>query len=301
MKAVVMVGYGDVDKLELADVEEPEPGPREIKVKVCAAGINPVDCMLRRGELQSRMPLELPAILGRDVAGEVVEVGWQVTNFRKGDRVMGLVQQAYAEYVVGSVDAWAKLPDGMDLLSAGALPLVGLTGAQLAEEGVDPKRGDVVLVTGAVGAVGRVAVFTAKQRGARVIAGVRATQRREAEALGVDDVVALDDERDIERLPALDAIADTVDGSTVRRLFRKVKSGGVVGSVLGEPVEAKERGLRVRSIRAHLDPKRLEQLGQCVAEGALRIPIERTFPLTQARDAQHLAEEHGVGKVLLTP
>lgn len=301
MKAVVLTGYGDVEKLEYREVETPAPGPRQLKVKVAGASVNPVDWKIRRGDMRSMLPLHLPTILGRDVAGEVVGVGADVVEFAVGDRVMGLVEHGYAEYVVAGVDAFAKLPPEIETDQAGALPLVGLTGSQLVEEAVDARGGDKVLVTGAVGSVGRVAVFAAKQRGAQVIAGVRASQRSEAEKLEVDDVIAVDDPDELARVPLLDAIADTINGKVVASLLDKVRPGGVVGTVLNPPAGAVEQGLRVHAMLAHPDPERLAKLGQAVVKGELVLPISRRFPLRDAAVAQELAEGGGIGKLLLVP
>src|SRR4051812_26656799 len=215
MKAVLLTGYGDTDKLELAQVPEPRPGPGEVKVHVAGSSVNPVDYKIRRGDLRHAMTLELPAILGRDAAGEVVEVGPGVKALEVGDRVMGLVQHGYAELVVAPEESFAKLPPEIETAEAAVLPLVGLTGAQLIEEAVAPKPDDLVLITGALGSVGRVAVFAAKRLGARVIAGVRKSQFAQAELLDADIVIALDDPRDVLGLPPLDGIADTVDGKVL--------------------------------------------------------------------------------------
>ncbi|RKI00272.1 NADP-dependent oxidoreductase [Corallococcus sp. AB038B] len=299
MKAVVLKGYGDVDVLAVQEMPEPKVGPGEVKVRVTAAGINPVDWKIRRGDMKGRMDLKFPTILGRDVAGEVVEVGTGVESFEPGDRVMGLVNAGYAETVVAPTEAWAKVPDNLDLRDAAALPLVTLTGTQLIEEHVRPSQGETVLVTGALGAVGRSAVFAARARGAKIWAGVRKTQVEEARKLGVDGVVALDDPKDVAKLPTLDAVADTVGGEAVAAVLDKVKHGGTVGSVLGEPKGAKEKGLVVRSFMAHPDARRLEQIAVSAAKGDLVIPISRTFKLDDAREAQKVAEQGGVGKVLL--
>jgi NADPH:quinone reductase-like Zn-dependent oxidoreductase len=300
MKAILLTAYGDVDRLQLRDVAEPTAGPNEIKVRMAGASINPIDWKLRSGAYHAYMPLQLPAILGRDASGTVVAVGPGVTGFAVGARVLGRVNATYAELVVGPTEAWTALPAGMDLVDAGAYPLVLLTGAQLIEDAIQPRRGAEVLVTGATGSTGRVAVFTAKAAGARVLAGVRGKHRGEAAALGADQVVALDDEADLARLPALDAIADTVGGETTQRLLGKLKAGGAVGSVVGEPKGARERGLVVRAIMAHADSRRLAQLAGAVAEGKLAIPIVRRFPLAEAGQAQKLAESGAGGKVLLT-
>lgn len=299
MKAIVLTAYGDVDKLEPRDLPEPVTGPGEIKVRVAGASINPVDYKLRSGALKAMMPLDLPTVLGRDASGTVVEVGAGVTRFKVGDRVLGLVMGAYAERVVAREDAWATVPAALNLPDAGALPLVLLTGAQLIEEALAPRAGDVVLVTGAVGAVGRAAVYVAKARGARVWAGVRRDRLAEASRLGADGVVALDDPAAVDRLPMLDGIADTVGGETLDGLLGKVRKGGTVASVVGEPAGAAARGLVARAMWAHPDAARLEALTHAVAEGKLVIPIERRLPLADAREAQRLAEHHAGGKILL--
>ena len=300
MKAIVLTGYGDVDRLEMREVPEPRAAAGELKVRMSASSVNAVDWKIRRGDMKAWMPVDFPHILGRDTSGEVVEVGSQGTGFKVGDRVLGLVRQAYAEYVTAPLDAWALLPAKLDLKDAAALPVVGLTGAQLIEEAVRPRRNDLLLVTGAVGSVGRAALHAATKLGARVIAGVRKGQVPEAAKLGVEGVVALDDPAMVDRIPLLDSIADTVGGETVSRLLPRVKRGGTIGSVLGEPSGAKERGLVVRAIQTHADSKRLAALAQAVVAGELVIPIGGRFPLSNAREAHRLAERGGTGKVLLT-
>jgi NADPH:quinone reductase-like Zn-dependent oxidoreductase len=297
MRAVLLTGYGGVDKLGLRDVPEPVAGPGELKVRMTATSVNPIDLKLRSGALRQWAPLELPAILGRDASGEVVAAGTG-SSFQVGAKVLGLVNRAYAEYVVDKEEAWADLPASLDPVDAAALPLVVLTGTQLIEEAVRPRPGDVVLITGAVGNVGRAAVFAARARGAEVVAGVRRRQKEEASKLSVD-VVALDDDAELERLPQVDAIADTVGGETIRKLLGKVKAGGTIGSVLGEPPGAKERGLAVRAHQVHPDSRRLAALAQTVAAGEFAIPIAKRLPLSQIREAHALAEKGAGGKIVL--
>lgn len=300
MKAVVLIAYGDVDQLELREVPDPKVEAGQIKVRMAGASINPVDWKQRSGAIAKYMSLDLPAILGRDASGEVVEVGPGVTTFKVGDRVLGRVGRSYAELVAGPVEDWAEIPSKMDLVDAGALPLILLTGAQLVEETVNVAKGDLLLVTGATGSVGRAAVFAAKARGAKVYAGVRHKHKAEAAKLGADFVVALDDDRELADIPRLDAIADTVGGDTIQKLYAKVKPGGTVGGVVGEPAGARERGLVARGMLTHSDPKRLAELAQAVADGKLVIPIAKRFPLAQAGAAQKFAEAGAGGKVVLT-
>ncbi|HEY6458573.1 MAG TPA: NADP-dependent oxidoreductase, partial [Polyangiaceae bacterium] len=285
MKAVVLSGYGDANELQLRDVPDAHAGRDGIAVRMAGASINPIDWKMRSGAAKARFPVTFPAILGRDVSGEVVEVGADVDGFAKGDRVMGLVWAAYAELVAAPVASWAKVPRGLDLADAGALPLALLTGGQLAEDAVNASAGDTVLVTGATGSVGRAAVYGAKKRGARVWAGVRKAHRAEAEGLEADGVVALDDDADLARLPVLSAIADTVGGETTQKLLARLKPGGVVGSVVGEPAGAKDRGFVVRAFMARPDSAMLARYGEAVAAGQLSVPIAKRLPLAQAAEA----------------
>ena len=303
MQAIVLSEYGGPNQLELKDCPEPEPGAGQIKVRVASAGVNPVDCKLRSGSLQKMMPLELPTILGRDAAGEVVRVGAGVTEFKEGDHVLGLVNGGYAQFVVAGTEAWARIPDGLSPQDAGVLPLVLLTGDQLAEATLGPSAGAglTVLVTGALGAVGRVAAWGIRQRGARVLAGVRSQQVDEARSLDVDDAIALDDADAIARLPPLDCVADTVGGETLQKLLPKIRASGTLGSVLGEPKGARAHGLLVSAIMSHPDSQHLARLAGAVAAGSLKVPIEKRFPLVEAPAAHALAEQGGVGKLVLMP
>jgi NADPH:quinone reductase-like Zn-dependent oxidoreductase len=298
MRAAVLTGYGDVDKLEIREVSEPEPGPGEVKVRVAGSSINPIDLGMRSGRLHARFPATFPAVLGRDASGEVVAVGSGVAALRVGTRVVALANHAHADYVVASEPLWAEVPPALDLVDAAALPLVTLTGSQLVDEVVMPKPGDVVLVTGALGSVGRTAVYAATARGAKVIAGVRRQRKAEAAKLDVFDVIALDDERELERMPKVDAIAHAMAG-TLEKLLGKVKPGGTIGSVTGEPPGAREMGLVVRAHVVHPDSKRLAELARAAAAGRLSIPIAARMPLTQIREAHAMAERGAEGKVVL--
>jgi NADPH:quinone reductase-like Zn-dependent oxidoreductase len=273
----------------------------EVLVKTIAVSINPIDWKLRSGAMRDWRPLSFPAILGRDLSGEVVELGEGVTGLQIGERVFGLVNRSYAEFVVCKPEDLARIPEGLDPIDAAALPLVLLTGTQVIEVGIRPEPGQVVLVTGAIGGVGRTAVYVAKQHGAYVIAGVRSSQRIEAENLGADRVIALDDLKEVDALPELDAIADMVGHETIDRLLPHIRKNGVLASVVGAPASSAGRDLRVAPILVKPDSARLEELGREVARGAFSIPIGGKFTLSQIREAQQLAEAGGIGKIVLTP
>lgn len=270
-------------------------------VKTVAASINPIDLKLRRGDAKDRMPLKFPAILGRDLSGDVAALGTGATGFKVGEKVFGLVNRSYAEYVVCKPEELARIPENLDPVDAAALPLVLLTGSQVIEVGVRPASGETVLVTGALGGVGRTAVYVARKHGAHVIAGVRGIQRKEAESLGADAVVALDDEGEIAGLPELDAVADMVGGETIGRILPHIKKNGVLASVLGKPQSAEGRDVRVVPVFAQPNSARLAELGTDAARGLFSIPVEKKLKLSQIREAQQLAEKGGKGKIILTP
>jgi NADPH:quinone reductase-like Zn-dependent oxidoreductase len=302
MKAIVLTGYGDVDQLELREMPDPRADRNTLLVRVAGASVNPIDWKIRSGAAKNLFPVEFPAILGRDASGEVIAVGDGVTAFKAGDQVLGFVRGAYAEQVAAPVESWAAIPAGLDVADAGALPLVLLTGAQLIERAVDPPDGAAVLVTGALGSVGRTALHAAKLRGARVWAGVRASQRNEASNLSVDGIVVLDDPSSVQSAPIFDAVADTVGGEAIRKLYDKLKPRGTIGSVVGEPPGAKERGFAVHGFMSQPDSTLLARYVLEVAKGNLVIPIAARFPLAQVREAHVLAErKHPGGKVLLLP
>jgi NADPH:quinone reductase-like Zn-dependent oxidoreductase len=301
MKAVRIHAYGSVDQLHYEDIPTPEPGPDEALAEVAATSVNPIDWKIRSGAAKDRFPVKFPFILGRDVAGTVVKTGVNVRNLKVGQKVMGLVNGSYAEYLTARADHLTVIPNGLELEQAAALPLVVTTGAQLIQH-IGPKRGDVVLVTGALGNVGRSAVYLAKSLGARVIAGVKTAQKQEANSLGADRVAAIDDSSEIAGLPKLDSIADTVDHDVIGKLILKLKSGGVLGSVLGKPKEAEGRDIRVEAFMANPDASLLRQMADAVRDGKLVIPIARKMRLSEAGEAHTLAEKGSLGgKILLIP
>jgi NADPH:quinone reductase-like Zn-dependent oxidoreductase len=244
-------------------------------------------------------PIKFPGLMGVDIAGTVVTVGPAVEGFSRGDQVFAMAADTYAELCVVKAAILAKVPNGLDLIEAAALPLVTTTGNQLISA-AELKAGQTVLVAGAAGSVGRSAVFTAKQSGATVIAAVLRRQMDEAKSVGADQVVATDDDNAIANLPMLDVVADTINGKTAEKLIAKVKLGGVFASVLGAPVNAeKYRAIKVVPVYATPDAKTVQFMAEAVRDGKLVIPIGRKLPLSKAAEAQVAAEKGGIGKVLL--
>ena len=161
MRAVVLYEYGGPEKLKFEnDVPEPQISGDTVLIEATAASVNPIDWKLRSGTRQKDSPLSFPAILGRDVSGVVRAVGANAKHFKPGDRVLALSNATYAELVAVDDADVTHLPDGVDLADAAAIPLISLTGDQLVRIAANVQKGQVVLVTGALGSVGRAAVHT---------------------------------------------------------------------------------------------------------------------------------------------
>jgi NADPH:quinone reductase-like Zn-dependent oxidoreductase len=299
MKAVVVHQYGGPEVLKFEDYPNPIPGSGEVLVRVAATSVNPIDYKRRAGLTKDFYPIKFPGLIGVDIAGTVVKTGPGVEGFSVGDQVFAMADNTYAELCVVKAANLAKVPKGLDLIQAAALPLVTTTGNQLLlATGVN--AGQTVLVVGAAGNVGRSAVFTAKSHGATVIAGVLKRQIDDAKTVGADTFVATDDDSAIANLPPLDAVADTVGGRTAEKLISKVKPGGVYASVVGAPQNATEYpSVKVMTVFSKFDRKTLEFMAEAVRDGKLVIPISLKMPLSEAAEAQAAAEKGGIGKVLL--
>jgi NADPH:quinone reductase-like Zn-dependent oxidoreductase len=302
MKAVVLHEYGPPSNLKYEDFPDPRPGPGEVLVAVRAAGVNPIDWKLRSGAAQKLYPLTFPAILGYDVAGTVRELGEGVKDFAIGDRVFAMTVATYAELCVVKAEELAKIPEGLEMTTAAAVPLVSITGDQLIRKGTVVQPGQTILLTGAVGNVGRCALFAAKEIGAKVIAGVRKSQIEEAKSLGATEAIDLSDDAAIARLGTVDGVADTVGGDIAPKLLAKVKPRGNYGSVLGPPKDAAlHPTVNIRPIISKANAATYIHYGEAIRDKKLSMPIDRIVPLSDAAAAQAAAEKGGVGKIILTP
>ena len=299
MKAVVVHQYGGPEVLKFEEYPDPVPGPGEVLVRVAASSVNPIDYKRRAGLTKDFYPLKFPGLIGVDLSGTVAKIGPGVEDFSVGDQVFAMADNTYAELCVVKADVLAKVPKGLDLIQAAALPLVTTTGNQLLlATGV--KAGQTVLIVGAAGNVGRSAAFTAKARGAIVVAGVLKRQIDDAKNVSADRFVATDDDTAIANLSPLDAVADTVGGRTAKKLIARVKPEGVYASVVGAPQNAAEYpSVKVVKVFSKFDRKTLEFMAEAVRDGKLVIPISQKLPLSEAAEAQATAEKGGVGKILL--
>jgi NADPH:quinone reductase-like Zn-dependent oxidoreductase len=302
MKAVVLHEYGGPEKLRFEDsVTEPQISGSTVLIATSAASVNPIDWKVRSGARQKDFPLSFPAIPGRDVSGVVRAVGANVKHFKAGDRVLALSNATYAEFVAVDDSDVTHLPDGVDLADAAAIPLVALTGDQLVRLATNVQKGQVVLVTGALGSVGRAAVHTAKKIGAKVIAGVRERELDDARSLGVSGVLAIDNDEAIGTFALVDAIADTVGGAVAAKLIAKVKRGGSFGyaSVVPASAAAENPTVKITRVFTKPDPSKVREFADDVRDGKFVLPVGRRMPMRDAAEAHVLGEKGGIGKILL--
>jgi NADPH:quinone reductase-like Zn-dependent oxidoreductase len=309
MRAIRQETLGGPEVLELVDVPRPVPGPTEVLVRVAAAGVNPVDWKTRaRGGVLGQPPFTV----GWDVAGVVEEVGGGVTRFAPGDRVFGMPRfpgeaAAYAEYVTSPSRQLARVPEGLSDAEAAALPLAGLTAWQALVETAGVSEGMRVLVLGAAGGVGHLAVQIAKARGAYVLGTARQAKHGFLADLGADDAIDYTTEDLAERAGTVDVVFDLVGGETAIPVIPALRDGGILVvapsfSGLGPLREAAGGRVRVTGILVEPDRLGLEALAALVADRKLRPHVERTFPLAQAAQAHRLGEQgRTLGKLVLVP
>jgi NADPH:quinone reductase-like Zn-dependent oxidoreductase len=298
MKAALLTSYGGIDKFIIDDVQIPEPGAGEVLIKIEASAVNPFDLILRQGLMAQYIPLTLPAILGGDAAGTIAALGPGVSGLAIGDRVVGDFpangKGAHAEYGALPVTAVAQLPANLSFEQGASLVKVGLTGRQTVDS-LSVKAGDRVLVSGALGMVGRAAIQYLKEIGAKPVAGVRFERLESAHALAGEAL-------DINRQPteATFDFAISTAPAVAANLINHVRDGGQVASIVQLPEHANigER-LTVHELRHHTDVETMNAILKAASEGMLLIPIAKTFPLSEIGAAQSAVFEGVQGKVVL--
>jgi NADPH:quinone reductase-like Zn-dependent oxidoreductase len=309
VKAIVQQELGGPEVLQIAEVEVPEPIPTEVQVRVRAAGVNPVDFKTRMGRGMSSLIGPPPFTVGWDVCGEVTAVGGGVTRFEVGDEVFGLPwfpreAGAYAEYVTAPSRHFERKPHAFSIEEAGALPLAGLTAWQVVVDTIRVQEGDDVLIHGAAGGVGHLAVQVAAARGANVIATARREQADFLADLGALRTLDYRDDDFDRQLAELDSVIDFT-GRYGERSLATMRPGATLVSVPSgvkpELVEAaKAQHKRATGILVEPDPVGLAGLCDLIERGKLEIEVDEIFDLEQASDAHTYAEEgHGAGKIVL--
>ncbi|WP_407371976.1 NADP-dependent oxidoreductase [Carnobacterium sp.] len=309
MRAIVIEEYGGKEKLKEAEVPMPQPKEHQVIVKERATSINPIDWKLREGYLQQMMPWEFPIILGWDVAGEIVEVGSEVTDWKVGDRVFARPDTTrfgtYAEYTAVDDNLLAYIPENISYEEAAAAPLAGLTAWQALFDYGKLVEGEKVLIHAGSGGVGTYAIQLAKSKGAFVISTASESNRDLLMSLGVDQFIDYRNEDFTELLSDVDVIFDTMGGEVLENSFKVVKphTGRIISIVADADKElVKKTGVTFNNIWLEPDGKQLSQLAQLMEQGKVKSIIGATYPLTEkgVYDAHALSEtHHAVGKIVI--
>jgi NADPH:quinone reductase-like Zn-dependent oxidoreductase len=302
MRAIAIEGFGGRDRLELVDLPIPEPGPDDVLVRVRAAGVGPWDAKVREGLFGGR---SFPRVLGMEGSGIVEGVGEGVSDLRQGDEVYVYSGGCYAEYVAAPAQKTARKPAALSFVEAAGVPVAGSTAHQGLTEEIDLEEGETVLISGAAGGVGTMAVQIAASLGARVLGTASPRNHDYLRSLGADE--AIDYHGDwvaAARAAApggVDAVFDCVGGETFRRSFDAVRDAGRVVTIVafGEEVEP-GRGISYHAFSARARRPKLEQLSEMFDAGSLRLEIAEILPLERAAEAQRLVETgHTRGKIVL--
>ena len=312
MKAITFTD-ADPDRLELVELERPEPSLIEVLVRVRATGVNPVDWKTRQGAgVRGFFDPAQPMVLGWDIAGEVVEVGAGVTRFAVGDRVFGMPRfpdpaKAYAEFVASPSRHLARTPEGVSDEVAAALPLAGLTAWQAVVDTLQVGPGHRLLVHAAAGGVGHLAVQIAKARGAEVWGTASAAKHELLRELGVDHPIDYRSEDFTQVAREMDSVIDFVGGpENPTRSLECLQRGGkliVIPSPLELPSEEAlaERGVSASWLLVEPDHHALEQLGAMLSEGSLRVLVADVQPFEKMAALHALSESGTVtGKLVAT-
>ena len=330
MKALVLKRYGRADQIAFAEIPRPTLKPDEMLVQVHAAGLNPIDTMIPKGTFKPILRFQLPATLGSDLAGVVVEVGSRVTRFKPGDAVFAnifdLGTGALAEFAVVPENVAALKPANLDFVQSASIPMVGLTSWQAFQERAHLRPGQKVFIPAGSGGVGTFAIQLAKHLGAKVGTTTSTGNVDLVRSLGADEVVDYKKQEFEDVLRDYDAVLGTVRGDALHKSLRILKPKSKIVSLVGPPDaafarargmnffmvfvfgilsrkiirNAKKLGIEYSFLFAHPDGAQLAEIGELLQAGKIRPVIDKTFPFDQAKEAlAYLEKGRAKGKVVV--
>src|SRR6266446_1253088 len=304
IKAIVVHEYGGPEVLKYEDAPRPGPKENEALVRVIAAGVNPVDALIRSGKYAKFFGTTLPLIPGYDIAGIVEKTEAKITKLKAGDSIYAYVLWGggYAEYAVATEGEATAKPKSLNYIEAAAVPLVALTAWQALIDTAKLSAGQTVLIHGGSGGVGSFAIQIAKAHGAKVIATASAANQELLKQLGAD--VAIDyTKQNFENVAKdVDVVLDSIGKDTLARSYGVVKKGGIIVSLVArpDPAELAKHGIRGEALSVDPNSDELSEIGELIDEKKINVIVSQTFPLSEARKAQEqVATGHTRGKIVL--
>ena len=304
MKAVIIHAYGGPEVLKLEDVPRPEPTENEVLVRVIAAGVNPVDAIIREGTYAREFGTHLPLVPGYDIAGVVQKAGAKITRLKAGDAVYGYVLWGggYAEYAVAREGEVSPKPKSLSFVAASAVPLVALTAWQALIDTAKLGVGQTVLIHGGSGGVGTMAIQIAKARGARVIATASTSNQDLLKELGADATIDYTKTKFEDVAKDVDVVLDSVGKDTLARSYGVVKKGGFIATLVSrlDQAELDKHGIRGASIAVKPNADELAEITNLIEAKKIKPVVTQTLPLAEAVKAQQQAATHHTrGKIVL--
>lgn len=307
MKAAQLIKYGDQDAVIINEVDKPSPGPGQVLVEVEAASVNPFDVKVRDGMYPIPDQVGLPATLGGDVAGTIVELGEDVKGFEAGQKVYGSAgamsgQGSFAEFAPVKTSQLAVRPNSVDAVTAASLPLVAASAYQALVDHMNLQAGQKILIHGGAGGIGSMAIQIAKHIGAHVATTAREADADFVKSLGADEVIDYQSQDFSELIQDYDAVFDTVGGETNKKSYQVLKSDGTLVSMVEEPDEelVNQTGINYIHQGSKVTAERLTKIAEWVDQGILKPQVDKVFPLAQTAEAmEYLKTGHSRGKVVI--
>jgi len=312
MKAAYYDEFGELNQIKVGEMEKPEPEEGEVLIHVKAAGVNPVDAAVARGMLKDAIPAEFPVIPGWDVAGVIEERGHSARRFAKGDKVYAYARRpkikhgTFAEYISIPESYVAKSPDKLTMEEAGGVPLTGLTAYQSLFDAGKLKGGETILILGASGGVGSLAIQLANWKGATVIGVAGSSNQDYMKDLGADYTIDYS-KGDVGE--AVDTIApDGIDmifhcsrGESLAQSHNRLKDGGRLISITNSDPKRRD-DVHFQYVFVEPNAAQLEHLSELADSGKLKVPVSKTFTLDDAQRAlQEIESLHTRGKTVIMP
>lgn len=303
MKAVRIHSFGGPELVKIEDIKTPQPGPGEALIRIKAAGVNPVDWMVREKIYNPEGMDKLPLTLGQDFAGVIDKIGPDSdTGFHVGEEVFGEAFGAFAEYAVVPIKDLAHKPKGIGFDVAASLPIPALTAWQMVIDTAHARPGMKFLIHGASGAVGSFAAQFAKWKGAKVYVTASRPSIEFLKSLGVDQIIDYKNERFEDKVEDVDVVIEHLGGDVQARSFEVLKKGGLLINLVGDIDEhaAQVAGARGMEFSMDYDVKALEQIAKLVEEGVIKPHISQVLPLDEARQALDINQQgKSHGKIVL--